>query len=89
MAWTSAGQIPAERLQKSLTFLTTPTGSGLVPKGALDGLRLEASDIDWAHGSGPTVHGSAEVLLLAMTGRTIALKHLHGDGIGALGGRVA
>jgi uncharacterized protein (TIGR03083 family) len=82
-------QIPAERLQKALTFLTTPTGRGLVPKGALEGLRLEASDVDWAHGSGPTVRGSAEALLLAMTGRTAALKHLDGDGVGALGGRVA
>jgi uncharacterized protein (TIGR03083 family) len=82
-------QIPVERLQKSLTFLTTPTAGGLVRKGALEGLRLEASDIDWAHGSGPTVRGSAEALLLAMTGRTVALKHLDGDGVGALGGRVS
>ena len=52
-------------------------------------LRLEATDIDWAHGSGPTVRGSAEALLLAMTGRTAALRHLDGDGVGALGGRAA
>jgi uncharacterized protein (TIGR03083 family) len=84
-----ARQIPAARLQKSLTFLTTPAARGLVPKGALDGLRLEASEVDWAHGSGPSVIGDAEALLLAMTGRTAALGHLAGDGVATLRGRLS
>jgi uncharacterized protein (TIGR03083 family) len=84
-----AHQIPAARLQKSLTFLTTPAGRGLVPRGALDGLRLEASDVDWAHGSGPSVIGDAEALLLAMTGRPAALGHLAGDGVATLRGRLS
>ena len=82
-------EIPVERLQKSLTYLTLPTASRLVRKGALDGLRIEASDIDWTHGSGPTVRGTAEALLLAMTGRTIALEHLDGDGVATLRSRVS
>jgi hypothetical protein len=81
--------IPAERLQKSPTFLTTPPASSLVPKGALGGLRLEASDIGWTHGNGPSVRGSSEALLLAMTGRTIALEHLDGDGVATLRGRLS
>jgi uncharacterized protein (TIGR03083 family) len=81
-------QVPDERWQKSLTFLTTRSGRGLVPKGALEGLRLEADDIGWTHGTGPAVRGSSEALLLAMTGRTIALEHLSGDGVTTLRGRL-
>lgn len=81
--------IPAERLQKSLTFLTTRTAIGLLPKGALEGLRIEASDIDWVHGDGLQVRGDAEALLLAMTGRTVALDHLEGAGVATLRQRVS
>lgn len=76
-------------MQTSLTFLTAPPRSGLVPKGTLDGLRLEPDDTDWAHGNGPTVSGHAEALLLAITGRTTALGHLHGDGVATLRGRLS
>lgn len=81
-------QIPGERLTTSLTFLTTPAANGLVAKRLLDGLRLEAEDVDWTHGNGPTVSGDAEALLLAMTGRAIALEHLDGDGVATLRGRL-
>lgn len=81
--------IPAERLRTSLTFLTTPAARGTVSKGLLDGLRLEANDVDWAHGSGPVVSGKAEALLLGMTGRTIALSHLDGYGVAPLRGRLS
>jgi uncharacterized protein (TIGR03083 family) len=80
---------PEERLQTTLTFLVAVPGGGLVPKGALDGLRFEADDIDWAHGSGPTVRGNADALLLAIAGRTAALDHLSGDGVPTLRGRLA
>jgi uncharacterized protein (TIGR03083 family) len=81
--------IPAERLRKVLIFLTATPGGGVVPKGALDRLRFEATDIDWAHGSGPTVSGHAEALLLAITGRTAALGHLSGQGVSTLRSRLA
>ena len=80
--------VPAERLQASLTFLTAAPRGGLVPRGILDGLRLEADDIGWAAGSGPTVSGPAEALLLAITGRTAALGLLEGDGAATLRGRL-
>jgi uncharacterized protein (TIGR03083 family) len=81
--------IPEERLRKSLTFLTAAPVGGVVAKGTVDGLRFEASDIDWAHGRGPTVSGGADALLLAITGRTTALGHLSGDGVATLAGRLA
>ncbi|SOD98857.1 maleylpyruvate isomerase family mycothiol-dependent enzyme [Blastococcus haudaquaticus] len=82
-------EIPEQRLQASLAYLTAAPVGGVVPKGALDGLRLAATDIGWAHGSGPTVSGTAEALLLAITGRTAALDHLSGDGVPTLRGRLA
>lgn len=81
--------VPEERLQKSLTFLTCTPACGLVPRGALDALRFEANDIDWSHGSGPTVSGDAESLLLAITGRTTALRFLSGDGLPKLHARLS
>ena len=80
--------VPEERVRKSLTFLTSKSGRNLVPRNALDGLRVTANDIDWAHGSGPTVSGSAEALVLAMTGRAVAVAHLSGDGLPELRARL-
>jgi uncharacterized protein (TIGR03083 family) len=80
--------VPEERLHTSLTFLTAGPVRGVVAKGTLDGLRFAADDIDWAHGSGPTVSGTAEALLLAITGRAAALGHLGGDGVPTLRGRL-
>ncbi|MEV7431436.1 maleylpyruvate isomerase family mycothiol-dependent enzyme [Nocardioides sp. NPDC092400] len=81
--------VPAERLRTSLDFLADARGGGLVPRGRTDGLRFEAADVGWAHGRGPTVRGSAEALLLALTGRVAALEHLDGEGLPALRDRLA
>ncbi|GAB7191219.1 maleylpyruvate isomerase family mycothiol-dependent enzyme [Kineococcus sp. NUM-3379] len=80
--------IPGPRLRTALTFLMTAP-AGLVPRGALSGLRFEAQDVDWAHGSGPVVSGTAEALLLAVTGRAAGLDTLAGDGLPTLRGRLA
>lgn len=45
------------------------------------GLRWAATDLDWAHGSGPEVRGPGEALALAMVGRPAALADLEGDGV--------
>jgi uncharacterized protein (TIGR03083 family) len=82
-------EIPADRLRTSLTFLTGSTATSIVGKGTLAGLRLEARDLDWAHGSGPVVTGDAETLMLAIAGRTTALDHLSGDGLATLRSRLA
>ncbi len=76
-------------MHTSLTHLTAGPVGGVVSEGTLAGLRFEANDTDWAHGSGPTVSGNAEALLLAITGRTTALGHLGGDGVSTVRGRMA
>jgi uncharacterized protein (TIGR03083 family) len=48
----------------------------------LDGLRLQATDLDWSHGDGRLVRGAAEDLLVAITGRAGA--SLEGDGAQSL-----
>lgn len=47
----------------------------------LAGYRLEATDIDWSEGEGPSVRGPMWALLLLVTGRPVALSHLGGEGI--------
>ncbi|MGY5883413.1 maleylpyruvate isomerase family mycothiol-dependent enzyme [Modestobacter lacusdianchii] len=81
--------VPEERLRRVLIFLTAAPVGGIVGRGTLDRSRFEATDIDWAHGSGPAVCGPADALLLAITGRTPALDHLTGDGLPTLRHRLA
>lgn len=48
-------------------------------------VRWEATDIDWSHGDGPTVRGTADTLMLAFTGRRRVVEELSGDGVSLLG----
>lgn len=49
------------------------------------GVRLSATDLDWAAGRGAQVRGTAEALLLAMTGRAAQVSgELAGDGVALL-----
>jgi uncharacterized protein (TIGR03083 family) len=57
-------------------------------KTRIAGLRLRATDTDWATGDGPEVAGAALPLLLAMTGRPGALDRLEGDGVATLAPRL-
>lgn len=81
--------VPRDRVRTSLNFLTSSRARTLVRKGALNGLRVEATDDDWAYGSGLVVRGDAEALLLALTGRTAALRHLGGEGLPTLHTRLS
>ena len=68
--------------QLALEFLLSPRATkGFVTKHLAQGLRLEATDLEWARGSGETVRGTAAVLMLALTGRNAALDELVGDGV--------
>jgi uncharacterized protein (TIGR03083 family) len=81
-------QVPTERLRAALAFaIAHPSIAGL-SKDALDGFRLEADDLDWSHGTGSMVSGSAEALLLAVTGRPVGLEHLRGAGVATLRDRL-
>jgi uncharacterized protein (TIGR03083 family) len=61
-------------------------GSNLLigAKNRISGLTLKATDTDWQHGSGPEVSGPAIALVLAMTGRKVALDDLTGEGVATL-----
>lgn len=76
--------IPPDRLRTSLTWLVAGAIDGLVPKGALVGLRVEADDLGWSLGEGPVVRGPGDALLLAVAGRPAGLDSLSGDGVPAL-----
>src|SRR5215467_3295637 len=45
----------------------------------INGRRLEASDLDWSHGSGPVLRGAAGDLALAMCGRAVPAGRLRGN----------
>jgi uncharacterized protein (TIGR03083 family) len=65
-------------------------GSNLIvgAKKRIAGLRLRATDADWATGEGPEVSGPVLALVLTMTGRTAALDDLSGDGVTELRARM-
>jgi uncharacterized protein (TIGR03083 family) len=76
------------RLRAALDFLASKRAHpGFVPRGRLDGVRLRATDLDWAHGDGADVSGTGEALLLAMTGRMVVLPELDGAGVAVLSER--
>lgn len=81
-----ARQVPIESVTKAADFYKR---SNLIvgAKRRVAGVRLQATDADWANGEGPEVRGPLLSILLAMTGRRAALDDLHGDGIGALADR--
>jgi len=73
-----------DRLRISLDFLVGGRAIGFTSRRRLAGLRFEGTDLDWAWGTGPVLSGPAEALILAMTGRPVALAELDGDGVPAL-----
>ena len=70
--------IPTDRLLAVLQRV--PSNPRLGAGRRIRGLRLRATDVDWAHGSGEEVTGTGEALLMAMTGRPSALGDLDGPG---------
>ena len=72
----------------ALEFITTGRPVGFVPRGALRGLRLVATDLDRAWGDGDPLEGRAIDLLMAACGRTALLPALTGAGVPVLAGRL-
>ena len=70
--------IPAESLLVALDF--TKWAPRLLGALQARGVRLVATDLDWANGTGPEVRGSGEALLMVMAGRRAALDDLDGPG---------
>ena len=78
-------EIPQDRLRIALDC---EKGSGLLGvKKRVAGLRLVTTDLDWSHGKGPEVRGTAEAILMTMLNRRVALADLSGEGVGTLGSR--
>jgi len=78
--------IDPERLRTALDFARfAPTLRGAW---LARGVRLVATDLDWAFGKGPEVRGSGEALLMAMAGRRAALDDLDGPGKAKLAQRL-
>ncbi|MBE7160380.1 MAG: maleylpyruvate isomerase family mycothiol-dependent enzyme [Williamsia herbipolensis] len=72
-----------DRQRAALDFLTSPASRrGFAP------LRLPirwlAEDIGWESGTGATVSGTAEAVMLALTRRPVVLDELSGDGVGVV-----
>jgi uncharacterized protein (TIGR03083 family) len=65
--------------------MTWPMSSTFSPRRRLAGLRLVATDTDWAVGEGDPVEGPVQALLLVLTGRTGAVRdRLAGPGVSRL-----
>ena len=71
-------EVPEHRASTILDLLVSKKGKFARPRGGLEGLRFEATDIEWSSGSGPTVSGPSEALLMSIGGRGAALD---GDGL--------
>jgi uncharacterized protein (TIGR03083 family) len=78
-----ATTVAPQRLRAALDVM--PGLGGFVgAKARVAGLHLVAEDLDWSHGDGPEVRGAGEAILLAASGRALALTELRGDGVPVL-----
>jgi len=77
------GEHPDEHLV-TLAELYKKTGAPLRAKKRVAGLKLQATDVDWATGDGPEVAGPCMSLIMAMVGRTGALDDCEGPGVETL-----
>jgi len=69
---------PDKTIRIVLDNLTT--GGGHAHFGTvIDGRRLQASDLDWSHGSGQILRGTAADLALALCGRAVPAARLEGE----------
>jgi len=73
--------LPGNRPAAVLNFMVH-SQAGFVARNRLEGVRFEATDLDWNSGTnGLLVRGTADALIKAMSGRTTALDELEGDGV--------
>jgi len=79
--------VPVDRLERILPLV--PGNPRLGAGRRIRGLRLIATDIVWQHGDGPEVTGTGEALLMAMTGRRVAVEELAGPGQATMAERVS
>jgi uncharacterized protein (TIGR03083 family) len=75
---------PIEPWTEILSFLVEPGTQRLFTKRPLPEVTLAASDLDWSHGSGPRVVGTAEDLGLTLAHRAAGVTRLSGPGMALL-----
>lgn len=63
-------------------------GGFMQSKQRVRGLRLVATDVDHTVGDGPEVRGPTEAIILAASGRPVALDELSGQGVELLTNRL-
>ena len=80
---------PAIHAEPALAAAISPKFALFSKRSKLKGLAFNATDIDWASGTGPDVNGPALPLAHAMWGRAAALDELTGDGVDMLRQRLA
>jgi hypothetical protein len=51
----------------------------MAARSSINGRRLQASDLDWSHGSGQVLCGAAADLALALCGRAVHAGRLEGE----------
>jgi uncharacterized protein (TIGR03083 family) len=73
--------MPSGRIARVLELLAVPDTAPVFDVD-LDGVALEADDLDWSLGGGATVRGPAQALVLVVAGRTLPAGRLSGDGAG-------
>lgn len=78
------GELDPAVLRLALDFCTTDKKRKIhVPPKDIEGLRLEATDMDWSWGSGDLVRGPAEAILMSINRRD-ARAELEGPGVAKL-----
>lgn len=78
--------VPPERLLPALwTALIAPAVGGFW---RIRGVRLAATDLGFAFGTGPEVRGQAEALLMVIAGRRSVMRELSGPGQATLASRI-
>ncbi len=75
---------PGEAVVRSLSLLARTPASFGGAKELVTRIRLTAADVDLSIGDGREVSGTALSLLLAISGRRVALDDLDGPGVSAL-----
>lgn len=69
-------RVPEDRLRVVLSGLTGTNHFGV----DLTGIELRADDLEWSFGSGTPLTGTAQDLLLVVTGRKLPAGRLRGEG---------
>jgi uncharacterized protein (TIGR03083 family) len=81
--------LDADAQRTVLNYVCGGKARGFVSPKRTNGLRFEANDLGWSLGTGSSVSGPGEAIMMVATGRKAGLADLAGDGVGTLTRRLA